>query len=134
VWSSMHHELCFGCGRTNLFGLLMEAERTEDDRLTGRWFVKQDHQGPERGRAHPGIVASALIEAAMLAVRDDARVKRIELELEPGAAPAVGSFCDVEANGSDETVEVVASADGHRVGKLSAVIVAPGYGSGEVGN
>ena len=89
----MHHELCFGCGQTNLFGLLMDADRAEDGRLSGRWFVKQDHQGPDRGMAHPGIVASALIEAAMLAGGDGVQLEQIELELGSGPGPAVGSFC-----------------------------------------
>ena len=56
----VHHELCFGCGRTNLFGLLLELERSERDAVTGRCFIKQDHQGPVPGRAHPGIVGCAL--------------------------------------------------------------------------
>jgi hypothetical protein len=30
----LHHEQCFGCGRTNLFGLLLEAEPAVDGRLT----------------------------------------------------------------------------------------------------
>ena len=118
----MHHELCFGCGQTNLFGLLMDAGRAKDGRLSGRWFVKQDHQGPERGIAHPGIVASALIEAAMLAGGDGVQLERIELELGSCPGPAVGSFCEVKASTSDETVDVVASADGHRVGTLRAVV------------
>ena len=129
----MHHELCFGCGQTNLFGLLMDADRAEDGRLSGRWFVKQDHQGPERGMAHPGIVASALVEAAMLAGGDGVQLEQIELELGPGPRPAVGSFCEVEASTSDETVDVVASADGHRVGTLRAVI-AVGEATREVGS
>ncbi len=45
----VHHELCFGCGRTNLFGVLMEVTATGEGGVRGRAFVKQDHQGPERG-------------------------------------------------------------------------------------
>lgn len=42
----VHHDLCFGCGQTNLFGLLLEVERVDERRVTGRCFIKQDHQGP----------------------------------------------------------------------------------------
>jgi hypothetical protein len=83
--------------------------------------------------AHPGIVASALLEAAMLAGGDGVQLEQIELELGSGQGPAVGSFCEVEASTSDETVDVVASADGHRVGTLRAVIAA-GERTREVGS
>ena len=36
-----HHDLCFGCGQANLFGLQLELERT-DEGVAGRFFVKQD--------------------------------------------------------------------------------------------
>jgi hypothetical protein len=32
----VHHELCFGCGRANLFGLLLEAGPATAGRLTAR--------------------------------------------------------------------------------------------------
>ena len=51
---SEHHEGCFGCGQANLFGLHLEG---------GRFFVKQDHQGPP-GFAHRGVIAAALLEVA----------------------------------------------------------------------
>ena len=35
-----HHELCFGCGQANLFGLQLELERTDDGSVRGRFFVK----------------------------------------------------------------------------------------------
>jgi hypothetical protein len=77
-----HHDLCFGCGQANLFGLQMEA---------GRFFVKQDHQGPD-GAAHPGILTTALMEAILLA-GGDATAVRVELR-----APApVGEFVEIEA-------------------------------------
>ena len=92
----MHHDLCFGCGVTNVFGLQMELDPVEDG-VAGRFFVKQDHQGPP-GFAHGGVVAAALDEAMALAVHAEdtpAFTRRLELELE---APApVGAFVRVEA-------------------------------------
>jgi acyl-coenzyme A thioesterase PaaI-like protein len=86
-----HHDLCFGCGQANLFGLQLELTRTGDG-VEGRFFVKQDHQGPD-GNAHPGVLAAALEEALALA---DALPARIELEL---VAPApVGTFVRVSAD------------------------------------
>jgi Aconitase C-terminal domain len=85
-----HHEQCFGRGRTNLFGLLLEAEPAADGRLTARCFIKQDHHGAEAGSAHEGIVAAALSEAMALACGIDARASRIEIQF-TGSAP-VGVF------------------------------------------
>jgi hypothetical protein len=83
-----HHDLCFGCGQANLFGLQMEG---------GRFFVKQDHQGSD-GSAHPGIVATALLEAMLLAGGD---VSGVVLAFE---APApVGEFVEIEATASGAT-------------------------------
>jgi acyl-coenzyme A thioesterase PaaI-like protein len=62
-----HHDLCFGCGQANLFGLQLEGDPEGDGGLTGRFFLKQDHQGPP-GFAHAGIVAAALEEAMGLAL------------------------------------------------------------------
>ena len=45
----VHHELCFGCGRTNLCGLLLEVQEKASGSVAGRGFIKQDHQGAERG-------------------------------------------------------------------------------------
>ena len=91
----VHHELCFGCGRTNLFGLLSELDRTQEGVVTGRCFIKQDHQGPQRGVAHEGIVAAALSEAMSFACGDDMRATSVELRLE-GRVP-VGESLEVEA-------------------------------------
>ena len=92
-----HHDLCFGCGQANLFGLQLER---------GRFFVKQDHQGPD-GTAHPGILVTALVEAMLLA-GGEPRGVRVELT---GTAP-VGEFVDIEASESGATArcrgEVVA--------------------------
>jgi acyl-coenzyme A thioesterase PaaI-like protein len=95
----VHHELCFGCGRTNLFGLLSELERTEEGVVTGRCFIKQDHQGPQRGLAHEGVVAAALSEAMSFACGDQMRATSIELRVE-GPVP-VGAFLQVEAQALD---------------------------------
>ena len=86
-----HHDLCFGCGQANLFGLQLEG---------GRFFVKQDHQGPDGG-AHPGIVVTALLEAMSLA-GGEPRSFRVELL---GEAP-VGEFVDVDADARRATARV----------------------------
>jgi hypothetical protein len=88
-----HHELCFGCGQANLFGLQLELERGADGAVEGRFFVKQDHQG-EPGFAHAGVLAAALEEA--LAFAADRRPVRLELELM--AAAPVGAFVRVSAH------------------------------------
>ena len=91
-----HHDLCFGCGQANLFGLQLELERTEDG-VAGRFFVKQDHQGPP-GHAHGGVIATALDEAMALLLHDEgthALTARLEVDLR---APApVGSYVEVSA-------------------------------------
>ena len=87
-----HHDLCFGCGQANLFGLQLER---------GRFFVKQDHQGPG-GTAHPGILMAALAEATLLAGGDGAHELRVSLS---GRAP-VGEFVDVEADAEHATARV----------------------------
>jgi acyl-coenzyme A thioesterase PaaI-like protein len=91
-----HHELCFGCGLANLFGLQMELSRA-GDRVEGRFFAKQDHQGPP-GVVHGGIVTTALDEAMALLVHDEqihALTRRLEVDL-LGPAP-IGSFLQVAA-------------------------------------
>jgi acyl-coenzyme A thioesterase PaaI-like protein len=102
-----HHDLCFGCGQANLFGLQLELERREAGGVAGRFFVKQDHQGPP-GYAHGGVLATALDEAMSLLLHDQgtfALTGRLEVELR---APApVGGFVEVEAD--------VEEADGRRV-------------------
>jgi acyl-coenzyme A thioesterase PaaI-like protein len=91
----VHHELCFGCGRTNLFGLLLEVEESGPDEVAGRCFIKQDHQGADRGDAHPGVVGTALAEAMELACGLEARVVSFEIWF---SAPApVGAFLDLRA-------------------------------------
>jgi len=77
-----HHDLCFGCGQANLFGLQLE---------NGRFFVKQDHQGPD-GAAHPGILTTALLEAMLLAGGD---VNDVRVEIK--SPVPVGEFVEIEA-------------------------------------
>jgi acyl-coenzyme A thioesterase PaaI-like protein len=92
----VHHELCFGCGRVNLFGVMLEVERTGPDSVAGRCFFKQDHHGADRGTAHDGVVTAVLSEAMALACGMDARVTSLQVEL---AAPVpVGTFVEVEAH------------------------------------
>ena len=94
--SITHHDLCFGCGVANLFGLQLELEAA-GGRVSGRFFVKQDHQGPP-GVAHGGVIATALDEAMALLVHAEgihAVTRRLEVEL-LGPVP-VGSFATVTA-------------------------------------
>jgi acyl-coenzyme A thioesterase PaaI-like protein len=106
-----HHDLCFGCGQANLFGLQLELERREGGGVAGRFFVKQDHQGPP-GYAHGGVLAAALDEAMSLLLHGQgtfALTGRLEVELH---APApIGAFVEVEAD--------IDEVDGRRV-QLSA--------------
>jgi acyl-coenzyme A thioesterase PaaI-like protein len=106
-----HHDLCFGCGQANLFGLQLELDRRDDGSVAGRFFVKQDHQGPP-GFAHGGILSTALDEAMALLLHDEgvyALTTGLEVRLR---APApVGSFVDVEAR--------IERRDGRRI-ELSA--------------
>ena len=108
----VHHELCFGCGRTNLFGLLTELAPAGQGRVTGRCFIKQDHQGWELGAAHLGLIAAALIETMSLAGGE--RLHTVQVEFE-GAAP-VGAFLELE--GSIEGAS--ASAEGRVVARARA--------------
>ena len=90
--SLSNHDLCFGCGQANLFGLQLELSQTADG-VEGRFFVKQDHQGPP-GFAHAGVLTAALEEAMALAA--GGRPTRLSIEL---LAPApVGVFVRVTAS------------------------------------
>jgi acyl-coenzyme A thioesterase PaaI-like protein len=109
-----HHELCYGCGIANVFGLQMEAERDPGGGVTGRFFLKQDHQGPP-GLAHPGVIALALEEAMSLALAEEgvsAFPRSLELRLED--PPPVGVFVHVSArveSAEGESVPVSARAE-----------------------
>ncbi|MBV9005326.1 MAG: hypothetical protein JO181_11760 [Solirubrobacterales bacterium] len=111
----VHHELCFGCGRSNLFGLLCELEEPAPGAVSGRCFIKQDHQGPQPGYAHEGVIAAALSEAMAFACGPRARARRIEVELI--APTAVGAFLDVEADADGCRARATASADGTLVAR-----------------
>jgi acyl-coenzyme A thioesterase PaaI-like protein len=89
-----HHELCFGCGLANLFGLQMELSR-DGDRVSGRFFAKQDHQGPV-GFVHRGILVVALEEAMSLAGGEPGG-----LSVEFLAPAPIGTFLTVSASGSE---------------------------------
>jgi acyl-coenzyme A thioesterase PaaI-like protein len=92
-----HHDLCFGCGLANVFGLQLELERRDDGSVSGRFFVKQDHQGPP-GVAHGGIVAAALDEAGALAAGDEAHVAiTVSLHVDFQAPAPVGDFVALDA-------------------------------------
>jgi acyl-coenzyme A thioesterase PaaI-like protein len=92
----MHHDLCFGCGLANVFGLQLDLEERGNGVLGGRFFVKQDHQGPP-GQAHPGVLASALVEAMSLAVEGRGYARAAQLELELRGAASIGTYLEVEA-------------------------------------
>jgi acyl-coenzyme A thioesterase PaaI-like protein len=101
-----HHDLCFGCGQANLFGLQLEAE-ARDEGVEGRFFVKQDHQGPP-GYAHGGVMeAMALLLWAQGTL---ALTARLELDL---VAPApVGAFVHVTVRReSEEGRRIVVAAE-----------------------
>jgi acyl-coenzyme A thioesterase PaaI-like protein len=118
-----HHDLCFGCGQANLFGLQLEMGPRADGGVEGRFFVKQDHQGPP-GYAHGGVLAAALDEAMALLLHGEgtfAVTGRLEIDL---LAPApVGTFVQVSARREEErerTVELAAEAAGEDGKRLAA--------------
>ena len=89
----------------------MELEPV-DGGVAGRFFVKQDHQGPG-GAAHPGVLASALQEAMALALHArgiHGRARRLEVELLGDAA--VGVFLHVEARVNDDFTGVASAREG----------------------
>src|SRR4051812_9805797 len=81
----------------------MELER-DGDRVSGRVFAKQDHQGPP-GVVHGGIVATMLDEAMALLVHDEqarALTRRLEVDL---LRPApIGTFLQVTAWFAEELI------------------------------
>ena len=116
-----HHDLCFGCGQANLFGLQLELERSGDG-VEGRFFVKQDHQGPP-GYAHGGVIGAVLDEAMALLVFERetfAVTGRLEVDL---LAPApVGAFVQVRARLESEgerTFALSAEATGEEGQRLA---------------
>ena len=122
-----HHDLCFGCGQANLFGLQLELERS-DLAVEGRFFVKQDHQGPP-GCAHGGVIATALDEAMALVLHDrgiHAVTRAMEIEL---TAPApVGGYVELRAelaerDGSKLVLTASAEASGEPVASARGTFV-----------
>jgi acyl-coenzyme A thioesterase PaaI-like protein len=111
-----HHDLCFGCGQANVFGLQLELERTGDG-VAGRFFVKQDHQGPP-GYAHGGVLATALDEAMALLLHDEGtRALTARLEVDLRAPAAVGTYVEVtaavvERSGRRLALEATAAGEG----------------------
>ncbi len=102
-----HHDLCFGCGQANLFGLQLELEPLAEGGVAGRFFVKQDHQGPS-GYAHEGVMAAALDEAISLVLNARGTVAKADrLEVEFHAPAPVGSFVRVEADVESATEEAL---------------------------
>ena len=117
-----HHDLCFGCGQANLFGLQLEVERSADG-VEGRFFVKQDHQG-RPGYAHGGVIAAALDETMALLLFERgvfALTGRLEVDL---TAPApVGAFVSVRGRVLEEgerTLVIAAEAAGEDGRPLAA--------------
>jgi acyl-coenzyme A thioesterase PaaI-like protein len=125
-----HHELCFGCGQANLFGLQLELDPRDDGSVGGRFFVKQDHQGPP-GYAHGGILATALDEAmALLVHHAGIHALTTGLDVRLRAPVPVGTFVDVEARierREGRRVELAATAtngaEGTQVGTAGGTFV-----------
>jgi acyl-coenzyme A thioesterase PaaI-like protein len=116
----VHHGLCFGCGLTNLFGLMLELEPADAaDEVSGRCFIKQDHQGADSGFAHDGVVAAALAEAMALGSGPDARAQTLSVEY---VSPApVGAFLEVHAKVGERSRDAIAvTASAHADGRLIA--------------
>ena len=123
-----HHELCFGCGQANLFGLQLEVDARDDGSVAGRFFVKQDHQGPP-GYAHGGILATALDEAmALLVHAQGIHALTSGLEVRLRAPAPVGAFVDVVATlesreGRRLEVTCVAASEGTEVATARGTFV-----------
>ena len=126
-----HHELCFGCGQANLFGLQLEVEPDARGGVSGRFFVKQDHQGPP-GYAHGGVLTAALDEAMALLVHHEGR-HALTVRLEVGLlAPApVGAFVEVRAwldseEGRRLGLAATAAVEGSEVARANGTFVRVG--------
>jgi acyl-coenzyme A thioesterase PaaI-like protein len=123
-----HHDLCFGCGQANLFGLQLELEPDGERAARGRFFVKQDHQGPP-GYAHGGIMATALDEAmSLLAHQAGTYPLTASLSIDLRAPAPVGAFVEVWAEvvsveGRRLELRSTASSQGAVVATGTAVLV-----------
>jgi acyl-coenzyme A thioesterase PaaI-like protein len=126
-----HHDLCFGCGLANVFGLQLELEERGGGALGGRFFVKQDHQGPP-GLAHAGVLASALAEAMSLAAERHAYASARELVLELHRTAPIGTYLEVTARIVEDdrdarrTAAELRDARGELVAAGRALFVEPG--------
>jgi acyl-coenzyme A thioesterase PaaI-like protein len=125
-----HHDLCFGCGQANLFGLQLELEPRPGGGVEGRFFVKQDHQGPP-GFAHGGVIAAALDEAMALLLQGQgtaALTGRLEVDL---LAPVpVGAFVTVRAELLESgerklALNAEAAVEGQTAARARGVFVRP---------
>ncbi len=117
-----HHDLCFGCGLANVFGLNLEARREGPDRVAGRFFVKQDHQGPA-GAAHAGVLLAALHEVAALLSGHEHSALQAELL----AGAPVGSYVEVTAIGDEDGASATATTgDGTTLARARFTAPRPG--------
>jgi acyl-coenzyme A thioesterase PaaI-like protein len=105
-----HGDLCFGCGQANLFGLQLELSRSEAG-VEGRFFVKQDHQGPS-GTAHAGVLAAALWDALSAAGSPP-----VDFTVSLLAPAPVGAYVHVRASGTSATAS---NEDGVVLARASA--------------
>jgi uncharacterized protein (TIGR00369 family) len=129
-----HDELCFGCGIANVFGLHVEAGPPVDGELRGRFFVKQDLQGPP-GVMHGGLVATALDEAmALLMAAEHHGAPTARLEVDLRAPIPLGTFVEatarvVEIDGRKVTaVAELRDEAGTLLAEGRGVFVTPGPG------
>jgi acyl-coenzyme A thioesterase PaaI-like protein len=126
-----HHDLCFGCGIGNVFGLQLEATEPVDGELRGRFFVKQDLMGPP-GVMHGGLVATALDEVMALLVagtHGDWPTARLEVDLRAPIqlgvfVEAVARLGPLEGRKLEVTAEL-RGEDGALLGTGRGVFVAP---------
>jgi hypothetical protein len=114
-----HHDLCFGCGRTNLFGLLAEIEERAPGSVAGRCFIKQDHQGSDPSAAHPGVIAVALLEAMSLAVGPGAWPASVQIDFR-GRAP-LGTFLELQGE-VDEAKGTVSARAAHDTNPVASAV------------
>jgi acyl-coenzyme A thioesterase PaaI-like protein len=100
-----------------VFGVMLDVEQTAPGLVSGRCFIKQDHQGAERGAAHEGVIAAALSEAMALACGLQARARSIEVEFD--ASAAVGAFLEVRAQAQGPRASATATAEGVLIARAS---------------
>ena len=129
-----HHELCFGCGQANVFGLQLELEPTSQEEASGRFFVKQDHQGVP-GCAHEGVIAAALGEAmSLLAQELQPGLHPTRLDLEVLGTARIGTFVTLKAwleGRAEGALDMAAAAFGDGEQRLPALARARGRFVGE---